>query len=59
MQRRLQPEVRTKTEGTPVSSPSPWIEWNISAINIGSMASVQTFASHSRRGFGGNGSFDA
>ena len=25
-QRRLQPEVRMKTVGTPVSSPSPWIE---------------------------------
>src|SRR5947209_13903369 len=25
-QRRLQPEVRTKTEGTPRSEPSPWME---------------------------------
>ena len=35
-QRRLQPEVRIKTEGTPVKRPSPWIEWKISAIRIAS-----------------------
>lgn len=26
VQRKLQPEVRTNAEGTPVRSPSPWIE---------------------------------
>ncbi len=31
-QRRLQPAVRTKTEGTPVRRPSPWIEEKISEI---------------------------
>src|ERR1035441_7161063 len=31
-QRKLQPLVRTKTEGTPTSEPSPWMEWKISAI---------------------------
>src|SRR6185295_6444626 len=30
--RRLQPLVRMKTEGTPTSDPSPWMEWNSSAI---------------------------
>jgi hypothetical protein len=33
LQRRLHPLVRTKTEGTPVSAPSPWIEWNNSEIS--------------------------
>jgi hypothetical protein len=40
LQRRLQPEVRTKTEGTPVSSPSPWIEWKISEISIQVLAGL-------------------
>src|ERR1017187_6485286 len=31
-QRKLQPLVRTNTEGTPTSEPSPWMEWKISAI---------------------------
>src|SRR5450631_1203233 len=31
-QRRLQPLVRTKTDGTPTSEPSPCREWKISAI---------------------------
>ena len=35
-QRRLQPEVRTKTDGTPAKRPSPWIEWKISAIRTAS-----------------------
>src|SRR6202008_4490237 len=34
LHRRLQPEVRTKTEGTPVNSPSPWMEKKISETNI-------------------------
>lgn len=40
-QRRLQPEVRTKTDGTPAKRPSPWIEWKISAIRTGSAFRVR------------------
>ena len=33
-QRRLHPQVRIKTDGTPVNSPSPWREWNISEMSM-------------------------
>src|SRR5579863_5219878 len=32
VQRKLQPLVRTKTDGTPANVPSPWMEWKISEI---------------------------
>ena len=34
VQRRLQPLVRTNTDGTPTNDPSPWTEWKISAMRI-------------------------